>query len=73
MCVMWNLSLSGKNPVNVYYDPYSYSTYYYDAINGTGNALNNVITGNYGNNVLDGGLGNDTLNGGYGGNDRALL
>ncbi|MBD2139957.1 hypothetical protein H6F39_00795 [Anabaena sp. FACHB-1250] len=34
------------------------------AINGTGNAGNNVITGNAGNNTLDGGAGNDTLNGG---------
>ncbi len=30
------------------------------AINGTGNALNNVLTGNSGNNVLTGGLGDDT-------------
>src|SRR6185295_12125275 len=30
-------------------------------VNGTGNALNNVITGNSGNNVLDGGAGADTL------------
>ena len=29
-------------------------------INGTGNALDNVITGNSGNNVLAGGAGNDT-------------
>ncbi len=29
------------------------------AINGTGNALNNVLVGNYGNNLLDGGIGND--------------
>ncbi|MFM6252211.1 MAG: Calx-beta domain-containing protein, partial [Dolichospermum sp.] len=36
------------------------------AINGTGNAGNNVITGNSGNNTLNGGLGNDTLNGGAG-------
>ena len=35
-------------------------------INGTGNALDNVITGNSGNNVLNGGAGNDTLNGGVG-------
>jgi Ca2+-binding RTX toxin-like protein len=28
-------------------------------INGTGNALNNIITGNAGNNALDGGAGND--------------
>ena len=35
-------------------------------INGTGNALDNVLTGNGGNNVLDGGLGNDTLIGGAG-------
>jgi Ca2+-binding RTX toxin-like protein len=49
------------------------------AINGTGNALNNVITGNSGantliggegNDTLIGGLGNDTLNGGAG-NDTA--
>ena len=36
------------------------------AINGTGNALNNVITGNSGNNTLDGGAGADTLVGGAG-------
>jgi Ca2+-binding RTX toxin-like protein len=36
------------------------------AINGTGNAVNNVINGNSGNNSLDGGAGNDTLNGGAG-------
>lgn len=30
-------------------------------INGTGNALNNVITGNFGSNIIDGGLGNDTM------------
>ncbi|WP_017296204.1 beta strand repeat-containing protein [Geminocystis herdmanii] len=41
-------------------------------INGTGNALNNVITGNsgsnltFGSNVIDGGLGNDTMIGGLG-------
>ena len=35
-------------------------------INGTGNALDNVITGNGGSNTLNGGLGNDTLNGGAG-------
>jgi Ca2+-binding RTX toxin-like protein len=36
------------------------------AINGTGNALWNVMTGNGAANTLDGGLGNDTLNGGAG-------
>ncbi|MDB9535241.1 Calx-beta domain-containing protein, partial [Dolichospermum planctonicum CS-1226] len=36
------------------------------AINGTGNAANNVMTGNSGNNTLNGGDGNDTLNGGAG-------
>ena len=36
------------------------------ALNGTGNALNNIVTGNSGNNILDGGLGNDTLIGGLG-------
>jgi len=36
------------------------------AVNGTGNALNNVITGNSANNVLSGQDGNDTLNGGAG-------
>ncbi|GAB4137548.1 MAG: hypothetical protein Fur0046_11680 [Cyanobacteria bacterium J069] len=35
-------------------------------INGTGNALNNVINGNNGNNFLFGLAGNDTLNGGNG-------
>ena len=34
------------------------------AINGTGNALKNVITGNSGANTLDGAAGNDTINGG---------
>jgi Ca2+-binding RTX toxin-like protein len=38
------------------------------AIDGTGNALNNVMTGNEGANKLFGGLGNDTMSGG-GGND----
>jgi Ca2+-binding RTX toxin-like protein len=38
------------------------------AINGTGNALANVITGNAAANVLDGGAGNDTLSGGLGNN-----
>jgi Ca2+-binding RTX toxin-like protein len=37
-----------------------------DAINGTGNGLDNVITGNDGANVLDGGGGADTLIGGAG-------
>ncbi|MEX5282167.1 MAG: hypothetical protein NW700_11475 [Nitrospiraceae bacterium] len=36
------------------------------ALNGTGNALDNVLTGNSGANVLDGGLGTDTLSGGAG-------
>ncbi|AFZ24601.1 Ca2+-binding protein, RTX toxin [Cylindrospermum stagnale PCC 7417] len=36
------------------------------AINGTGNAGNNIITGNSGNNTLDGGAGIDTLIGGLG-------
>lgn len=34
-----------------------------DNINGTGNALNNLINGNSGNNTLDGGAGNDIING----------
>jgi Ca2+-binding RTX toxin-like protein len=36
------------------------------AINGTGNALDNVLTGNSAANRLDGGAGNDVLNGGAG-------
>jgi Ca2+-binding RTX toxin-like protein len=36
------------------------------AVNGTGNAFNNIIHGNDGANKLDGGLGNDTLTGGLG-------
>ncbi|HWA12298.1 MAG TPA: calcium-binding protein [Burkholderiales bacterium] len=36
------------------------------AINGTGNALDNLITGNAAVNILSGGAGNDTLNGGGG-------
>ncbi|MEJ8849669.1 calcium-binding protein [Variovorax rhizosphaerae] len=42
------------------------------AINGTGNALNNVITGNTGDNVLDGGLGNDAMYGSNG-NDTYVV
>ena len=37
-----------------------------DAINGTGNSLNNSITGNIAANILTGGDGNDYLNGGTG-------
>jgi Ca2+-binding RTX toxin-like protein len=36
------------------------------AINGTGNALNNVIAGNAANNILAGGAGSDTMSGGAG-------
>lgn len=36
------------------------------AINGTGNASNNLLTGNAGNNALNGGTGNDTMVGGAG-------
>ncbi len=36
------------------------------AINGTGNALDNILTGNDSNNILDGGVGNDSLIGGLG-------
>jgi Ca2+-binding RTX toxin-like protein len=42
------------------------------AINGTGNALDNILTGNSAANVLDGGLGFDTLVGGAG-NDTYLV
>ena len=38
-----------------------------NALNATGNALNNVVTGNAGANTLDGGAGVDTLLGGAGG------
>jgi len=41
-------------------------------INGTGNALDNVIIGNQGNNVLNGKGGNDTLTGG-GGADTSVF
>ncbi|WP_185993737.1 beta strand repeat-containing protein [Variovorax sp. KBS0712] len=37
-----------------------------EAIDGTGNALDNLLTGNAANNTLLGGAGNDTLNGGAG-------
>ncbi|MGE0200767.1 MAG: S8 family serine peptidase [Candidatus Melainabacteria bacterium] len=39
-----------------------------DAINGTGNSLNNNIYGNSADNILDGGAGNDYLDGGAGTN-----
>lgn len=41
-------------------------------LNGTGNALSNIITGNAGNNVLDGKAGNDSLFGGLG-NDTYVV
>jgi trimeric autotransporter adhesin len=41
------------------------------ALNGTGNASDNVITGNSANNTLTGGAGNDTLDGGLG-NDTLI-
>ncbi len=43
-----------------------------DHINGTGNAVNNIIIGNIGNNTLDGGTGSDTLSGGAG-NDLYII
>ncbi len=42
------------------------------AINGTGNALENIITGNAADNILDGGAGVDTMIGGAG-NDTYLV
>ncbi|MET3896087.1 Ca2+-binding RTX toxin-like protein [Devosia sp. UYZn731] len=36
------------------------------AINGTGNALDNIINGNSGNNILNGGAGYDSIDGGLG-------
>src|SRR5262249_17811946 len=42
------------------------------AVNATGNTLNNVLTGNANDNVLDGALGADTLIGG-GGDDTYLV
>ena len=36
------------------------------SINGTGNALNNILIGNSGNNILVGGAGNDLISGGSG-------
>ena len=66
---------SGIDTVNLYYTTGTY-TLAADlehinllgtaAINGTGNALNNIITGNTAANLLFGGNGNDTLNGGAG-------
>lgn len=41
-------------------------------LNGTGNALNNVLTGNSGANRLDGGMGADTMSGGAG-NDTYVI
>jgi Ca2+-binding RTX toxin-like protein len=43
-----------------------------DAINATGNSLNNSLTGNSAANVLDGGGGNDTM-AGAGGNDTYMV
>ncbi|MFB2550698.1 hypothetical protein [Ensifer soli] len=43
------------------------------AINGTGNALGNVIIGNDGNNTLVGGAGRDTVSGGAGNDTLSIL
>ena len=43
-----------------------------DAINGKGNASNNILTGNAADNVLDGGGGNDIMTGGLG-NDTYVV
>ncbi len=43
-----------------------------DAINGVGNALNNVITGSIADNVIDGGTGADVMTGGAG-NDTYIV
>lgn len=43
------------------------------AANGTGNALDNIITGTGMTNTLNGGGGNDTLNGGLGGSDTFIV
>lgn len=42
------------------------------ALNGTGNALNNILRGNDGNNILDGGAGTNTMIGGKG-NDTYIV
>ena len=42
------------------------------SINGTGNALNNILIGNTGNNILDGGQGVDAMSGGTG-NDTYVV
>lgn len=55
---------AGANIEGIYLDGY-------DAINGTGNALDNYIGGNDAANVLDGGDGYDALSGGWG-NDTLL-
>ena len=43
-----------------------------DAINGTGNALDNILSGNAGSNTLDGGIGADWMIG-YGGDDTYVI
>ncbi|MCC6965849.1 MAG: putative Ig domain-containing protein [Nitrospira sp.] len=43
-----------------------------DAINGTGNALDNILSGNAGANMLDGGVGADWMMG-YSGNDTYVI
>ena len=57
--IAFDLSISGANVENL-------TLLGSGDLNGTGNALNNVITGNDGTNSLSGGLGNDTLFGGAG-------
>jgi Ca2+-binding RTX toxin-like protein len=42
-------------------------------LQGTGNALNNVLKGNGGNNLLDGRSGADSMTGGNGGNDTYVV
>ncbi len=64
----------GANVENLQLEQYhtSYTTSYIPDINGTGNALDNVIGGNDGNNLIDGGMGADTMSGGKG-NDTYVV
>jgi trimeric autotransporter adhesin len=63
--VTFNLATNGANVENLVLTGTT-------AINGTGNALNNIITGNSAANIIDGGTGNDTMTGGLG-NDTYVV
>ncbi|MDH5640949.1 MAG: putative Ig domain-containing protein, partial [Nitrospira sp.] len=73
--LIFTLSEAFNEGIDTVQSPFTYTLYSqvenliltgFEAINGTGNTLNNAIVGNEANNILDGGDGDDVLDGGLG-------